>query len=281
MARIDSLSIFLDGDSTKDKLAESYGKVIDNIQQTTLSARLKNTDLSGDPSTGTVEAKRIQNTDSQAYGTARTGGKGQHVLADPVTVAIDKDKELINEVEEKDVQLYGVAGLIDKKAALNQRSMMRELERAFFEEAKTSGSDAAATGADLAEKIEAIIQSIETTKNDYVDGVPRDMIHVVMTPKTYGKFRTYLDTTVNNANVNTAAAEMGTYHGVSVYSSVYLPSGAEVIAMVEGSIAQPVMTTLANPEKIQLSNAYAFGIFYSYGTKAVMPELIKWDDLGE
>lgn len=281
MARIDSLSIYLDGDSTKDKLAESYGKVIDNIEQTTLSARLKNSDLSGDPTTGTVEAKRIQNTDSQAYGTARSGNKGQHVLADPVVIAIDKDKELINEVEEKDVKLYGVSGIIEKKAALNQRSMMRELERAFFAEAKTAGSDAAAAGANLAEKIEAIVQSIETTKNDYVDGVPRDMIHVVMTPKTYGQFRNYLDTTVNNANVNTAAAEAGTFHGVSVYSSTYLPSGAEVIAMVEGAVAQPVMTTIAQPEKIQFSNAYGFGIFYSYGTKAVMPELIKWDDLGE
>lgn len=281
MARIDSLSIFLDGDSTKDKLAESYGKVIANIEQATISARLKNTDLSGDPNSGTVEAKRIQNTDSQAYGTARSGNKGQHVLADPVTVAIDKDRELINEVEEKDVKLYGVDGLISKKAALNQRSMMRELERAFFDCAKTEGTDAAATGDTLADKIEAIIQKIETVKNDYVDGVPRDMIHVVMTPKTYGQFRNYLDTTVNNANVNTAAAEMGTFHGVSVYSSVYLPAGCEVIAMVEGSVAQPVMTTLDEPAKFPASNAYHFGIFYSYGTKAVMKDLIFWDDLGE
>lgn len=279
MARIDSLSIFLDGDSTKDKLAESYGKVIENIEQAAISARLKNTDLSGDPTTGTVEAKRIQNTDSQAYGTARSGGKGQHVLADPVVVAIDVDKELINEVEEKDVKLYGVDGLIAKKAALNQRSMIRELERAFFACAKTEGAGAAATGANLAEKVEAIIQKIETTKNDYVDGVPRDMIHVVMTPKTYGQFRNYLDTAVNNANVNTAAAEMGTFHGVSVYSSVYLPTGAEVVAMVEGAIAQPVMTTLDEPAKFPASNAYHFGIFYSYGTKAVMKDLIFWDDL--
>lgn len=276
MARIDSLSIFLDGDSTKDKLAESYGKVIANIEQTTISARLKNTDLSGDPTTGTVEAKRMQNTDSQAYGTAR-GGKGQHILADPVTVAIDKDKELINEVEEKDIKLYGVAGLISKKSALNQRSMIRELERAFFTEAKTAGTDASLAGTTIQDQIEEIIQKIETTKNDYVDGVPRDMIHVVLTPKSYGLLRDYLDTTAHNANVNTAAGEMGTYHGVSVYSSVYMPTGAEVIAMVEGAVAQPVMTTIDEPAKFPASNAYHFGIFYSYGTKAVMKDLIYWN----
>lgn len=276
MARIDSLSIFLDGDSTKDKLAESYGKVISNIGAGTISSRLKNTDLSGDPSTGTVEAKRIQNTDSQAYGTARSGGKGAHVLADPVTVSIDVDKELINEVEEKDVKLYGVAGLIDKKATLNQRSMMRELERAFFAEAKTSGTKATLTAADIAGKVEELIETIETTKNDYIDGVPRDMIHVVMSPKTYGELRNYLDSTTNNANVTTAIAEMGSFHGVNVYSSVYLPTDVSMVAMVEGSIAQPVMSNLDEPAKFPASNAYHFGIFYSYGTEAVMPELIQY-----
>lgn len=279
--RQDSLSIFLDGESTKDKLAESYGKVINNIEAGTISSRLKNTDLSGDPTTGTVEAKRIQNTDSQAYGTARSGNKGQEYVADPVTVSINTDKELINEVEEKDIKLYGVAGLIEKKSALNQRSMMRELERAFFTCAKDEGTDAALAGSTLADKVEELIQKIETTKNDYVDGVPRDMIHIVMTPKTYGQFRNYLDTSVNNANVNTAIAEMGTFHGVSVYSSVYLPSGVEMVGMVEGSIAQPVMTTIDEPAKFPASNAYHFGIFFSYGTKAVMKDLIFWDDLGE
>ena len=45
MARIDALSIELLSGG-KDKLAEEYGKVIENIQARTLSARLKNTDLS-------------------------------------------------------------------------------------------------------------------------------------------------------------------------------------------------------------------------------------------
>jgi hypothetical protein len=100
------------------------------------------------------------------------------------------------------------------------------------------------------------------------------MIAIVCDTATYGELRNFLDKDANNANVNTAAAEFGTFHGVKVYSSVYLPSGVEAIGMVEGAVAQPVLPTISDAEKIQLSNAYGFGMFYSYGTKAVMPDLI-------
>ena len=50
MARLDALSIEL-VTTGKDKLAEAYGKVIENIQHITLANALKNTDLSGDPPT--------------------------------------------------------------------------------------------------------------------------------------------------------------------------------------------------------------------------------------
>ena len=47
--------------------------------------------------------------------------------------------------------------------------------------------------------------------------------------------------------------------------------------MADGAVAQPVLPTVAEPERIQLSNAIAFGLFYSYGTKAVSPDLIFSD----
>ena len=84
--------------SGKDFLAELYGKVIDNIQKTTLSSVLKNTDLSGTPTSGTVEARRFANAVSKDYGTARAAAKGDAVKAKPVTVAIDKDKEIVEEL---------------------------------------------------------------------------------------------------------------------------------------------------------------------------------------
>jgi len=276
MARIASLSQ-LNESAGKDYLAESYGKVIENIEKSTISSVIKNTDLSGTPNSGSLEAKRFTNTASNAYGTARSGRAGQLNVVRPVTISIDTDRELIHEVEEKDISLYGVDGLISRKQAQDAKSMARELERKFFSVAAIEGSRKATfTAATALEKFEEFVQGIENTQNDFVDGVDRDMIHVVMNTATYGALRTYIDTNTNNANVNTAMAEFGTLHGVKVYSSVYLPSGVTHIGMVEGAIAQPVMTNLDDSGKFPASNAYHFGMFYSYGTKAVMPDLIQY-----
>ena len=287
MARITSLSILL-STSGKDQLAEKYGPVIENLQKATISGALKNTELSGDPTTGTVEAKRFVNAASAAYGTARAAQKGTGVKASPVTVALNVDKEIIEEIEEKDVRLYGVDNVINRRVSNHGKSMERELERAFFKEAATAGTTITLTKTSINEKVEELIQSIEATKNDFVDGVDRDMISIVLDTATYGELRSFLDTGTHNANVDTNAKEFGLFHGVRVYSSVYLPTltapaadskttttTVHMIGMVNGSVALPVMPTVAAPEKIQLSNAIGFGIFYSYGAKAVMPDLIK------
>ena len=272
MARIESLGMLLE-QGGKDYLAEEYGKVIENIEKTTISGALKNTDLSGTPTSGTVEAKRFVNASSKDYGTARNANKGDQVKAKPVTIAINVKKEIVEEIEEHDVSLYGVESVVSRRVTNHGKSMTRELERAFFAEAATAGSALTTDKTAINDKIEALIQQIENTKNDYVDGVDRDMISVVCDTATYGELRAFLDTR-NNANVGTDAAEFNRFHGVKVYSSVYLPSGVNAIGMVDGAVAQPVLPTVANPEKIQLSNAIGFGIFYSFGTKAVMPDLI-------
>lgn len=273
MARIESLNMLLES-AGKDFLAEEYGKVIENISKGTISGALKNTDLSGTPTAGTVEAKRFVNASSKDYGTARSANKGDGVKAKPVVIAINVDKEIIEEIEEKDVSLYGVDSVVSRRTANHGKSMTRELERAFFAEAAAAGTKLTTDKTAINEKVEALIQQIENTKNDFVDGVDRDMIAVVCDTATYGELRNFLDKEANNANVDTGAAEFSRFHGVRVYSSVYLPSGVEAVGMVDGAIAQPVLPTVSNPQKIQLSNAIGFGIFYSYGTKAVMPDLI-------
>lgn len=277
MARIDSLSIQLQTDaSAKDKLAESYGKVIENLEKSTISSVLKNTDLSGDPASGTVEAKRFANAIAQNYGTARGNGYANKVKAKPVVVALDTNKEFIEEVEEKDLRTYGIGGLIERRTTNQGGAIKRLLERAFFTEAVNSGSALTLSSDTIEGKFEEAIQEIETTKNDFVDGVERDLINIICSPATYGQIRTYLDKGVNNSNVSTAVGEFGQFHGVDVYSSVYLPNGVDFIIMVKGSVAQPVIPSIYNPAKIELSDATGFGIFLYFGTKAVTPELIKY-----
>lgn len=271
MARIESLNMLLDT-TGKDYLAESYGKVIENIEKTAISAQLKNRDLSGTPESGSVEAKRFVNAESNEYGTARTGRAGVAIKVKPVIIQIDNDREIIEEIEEKDVSLCGVDSVVSRRVSNHARAMTRELERAFFDEALQEGNEVNFTAATDIAKLEEIIQKVETVQNDFVDGVPRDMISVVLSTSEYSKIRSYLD--AGNANVDTSAAEFSIYHGVRVYSSVYLPEGCSHIAMCEGAIAQPVLPKVYNAKPIELSNAIGFGIFYYYGTKVVMPDLV-------
>lgn len=277
MARIDALSIEL-VTTGKDKLAEEYGKVIDNLQHITLASRLKNTDLSGDPTSGTVEAKRFKNISGNTYGTARTAGKGQAVKAQPVVIAINDDTEYIEEVEEKDLKTYGVGGLIERRTKNHQDALAVELDTKFFAEAVNAGTAFTSTATAIEDEIEEAIEEIETTKNNFVNGVPRNMIEVVMSPAYYGKLRNKINAISNSNNLGVVPNyEQGTFNNVNVYSNVFLPQGINYVVMVKGAVAQPVMTSIMNPEKVQLSDATAFGLFAYKGTKAVMDDLIIYN----
>lgn len=274
MARIDALSIEL-REGGKDKLAEEYGKVIENIQAITLASRLKNTDLSGDPTSGTVEAKRFVNVAGKAYGTARGAGKGQAIKAEPVVIAINDDTEYIEEVEEKDLMTYGVNGLIERRTRNHQDALAVELDTKFFAEAKNAAQAFTPTATEVSEEIEEAIQKVETVKNDFVNGVPRNMIEVVMSPAYYGKLRTKINASGNSMKlVDMANYEEGIYNNTRVYSSAFLPEGTDYIVMVKGAVAQPVRTSIYNPSKVEFSDATAFGLFAYKGTKAVMSDLI-------
>ena len=279
MARLDALSIKMTDGSTAEKLAEEYGKVIENLQHITLASRLKNTDLSGDPTSGTVEAKRFVNVSGKAYGTARGHGYADKIKADPVVVALNDDTEYLEEVEEKDLKTYGVAGLIERRTRNHQDALAVELDTKFFAEAVDKGTSFSPTGTpSIEDEIEEAIQTIETTKNNFVQGVPRNMIEVVMSPLYYGKLRNKINSIPNSNNLGVVPNyEQGTFNNVSVYSNVFLPNGINYVVMVKGAVAQPIMTSIYNPKQIELSDAIGFGLFAYKGTKAVTPDLIIYN----
>lgn len=273
MPRITALNI-LTQDDGKEYLSELYGRVIENVQKALISTGLKNTDLSGDPSSGSVEAKRFVNATSQDYGTARTNGKGGSVKAKPVNVVIDVDREIVEEIEEKDTRLYGVDGLLDRRAANHILRMAAELDTAFFAEAASVAVEVEVDMSAAVEDIlEAVIQECENTQNDFVDGVPRSMMHLSLSSAFYGKVRNNLDKQTRS-NVDTAAEEFYTWHGVETASNIHLPDGVDILLQVKGAVAQPVMADQYVAEKIPLSNAYGVELFYHYGTDAVTPDLI-------
>ncbi len=277
MPRITSLSVLLDPQG-KMLLSEAYDGVLENVQKSTISGQIKNTDLSGDPTAGTVEAKRFANATSKKYGTARTAGKGDNVEGKPVTVAIDQDREFIEEIAQKDVSLLGVDGLIAKRSANHAMRMAAELDSAFFKEAVAEGAQfTPSTGTTAIQDIlEEAIVTLETLQNDYIDGIDRSLMSIQCNPQIYSKIRKYLDEETHNANVDTAAETFQTYHGVRIMSTVRLPQGCSFVLQVDGSIAQPVRSTSYSAEKIPLSEDIAVELFFYYGTKAVTPETILY-----
>ena len=278
--RIQSLNVLLDGSSDgKMLLKEAYDGVIANVQKGTISSKIKNTDLSGDPSAGTVEAKRFVNASSQAYGTARGAGKGTAVKGKTVTVPINVDREFVEEVEQKDIKLLGVDGLVAKRSANHAQRLVAELDTAFFAEGKTAGTQfkPASTMTDIKDIVESAILQLEKLKNNYIDGLDRSMLSITFDPDTYSAMRMYLDTVVNT-NVDTTTEEFNMYHGVKCYNSNRLPSGVKFEIMMDESIAQPVMSDVYTAEKIPLSDAVGIELFFHYGTKAVTPDTILWYD---
>lgn len=274
MARTKAISLIQTG-STKVDLAELSGLVIGNIQKDTLASGLKSQSYTGNPASGSVEYKRFKNSVSQVYGTARAAGKGSAITVPPTTVNLNTHKEIVEEAAKFDLDTFGVGNIMARRADNHVDTVAAEFDTAFFQCAVDEGTSFSTTETDVEAIVEAFIQTLETVKNDYVRGVPRNIMRLVCDPSFYGKIRNYLDKNVGNANVDSAAEDFATFHGVRCYSSVFVPSGTNAIIMIDGAIAQPaVIYPYKEPEKIPLSNDYGVSMFYDYGTKALTPDLI-------
>ena len=275
MARTDALSINIDA-NTADKLAEIQGFVIEAIQKGAVSEKMKNTEYSGDPTTGSVEIDRFKNAQVDDYGTARAAGAGKKILnTGKVTININEDKEIVEEIAKKDVKLYGIASIMDKRKKNQALRMIADLDTRFFAQMVTDGTEITGltTATPLVDNLESIIQSIETTQNDWVDGVDREMIEISVKPAIYGKLLNYIDSVPNPIS----GLKEDVFHGVKIYSNHRQTK--DIICAIHGAVGQPV--TVDEPEKIQLSNNYDCSLFYSRGTKAVMPDLIRYANIAE
>lgn len=271
--RIDAQSIMSGAD--KDKLAETLGGIIENMQKSMISMQIKNKDYSGDMNAGSVEVSRFTNSKSKDAGTARTTGKGD--LLDnkgKVKVFLDKHKEIVEEIKASDLKTRGLGNILAQRAKNHKVTMERELENAFWKEAETVGTAITlpASATTIEEKIELVIQSIETIKNEFVDGVERDLIAISVKPTIYGQIRNYVDK-IPGSTLGFEVEKVGNYHGVTVFSN-HRQSDDIIVSALE-SIAQPVNVYPYDIKNIPLSNDLALMLFFDYGTKAVTPDLIK------
>ena len=104
----------------------------------------------------------------------------------------------------------------------------------------------------------------------FLDGVDRDMLVLTVTPAVYGKLANYIDSVPNSIN----GLNDEIFHKVRIFSNHRQTKDA--ICMIDGAVAQLVTTDEYDVEKIPLSNNYGLELFFSKGTKAVMPDLIKY-----
>ena len=209
---IDSLNLtkLSDLEGTEDgklKLAEEYKGIIENVGRRTISSLFKNTRLSGDPDSGTLTAKRFASAKSEEYGTARAAGKGKPGRGMNVSVDIDIDKEILEEYEQKDIKLGGIPGLLSERRTAITRAMVRELDENFFLVAVgkrkesdgtvgtvAGGTEVTVSGDTIKDRVTAVVMKLHTAKNEFVDGIEKEDIHVVLSPEAYEEMRDYIDT---------------------------------------------------------------------------------------
>lgn len=277
MARTPALSIYVDA-STKAELMNKIAGVFENLAKKTISGRLKSKNGALNESAGSFEFKRFANATVQTYGTARTTGAGSKVTAVPVVVNMDKTKEVVEEVNSFDAQSFtgeDLNAFLARRQIAIQQSVERDLDRDFFNTIKTGGTASSVTiskGEKLVPQFDALIATLETLSNNYVDGVDREQMALVLSPELYGLVKSELNDCYNFSGTVADEVFKG-INGVATFSSNRLPEGVDYELVVMDSVAQPVMITEATIEKIPLSTEYAVEIFYRHGTKVLAPEL--------
>ena len=157
--------------------------------------------------------------------------------------------------------------MAEKRKGNHIKKLQAYLDTEFFACAVKEGTEVKElTTGTIVEKLEALIQSVETTQNDWVDGVDRDMLVLTVTPKIYGELANYIDSVPNSLTNLTDEY----FHNVRIYSNHRQTKDA--ICMIDGAVGQLVTTDQYDAEKIPLSNDIALELFFSKGTKAVMPD---------
>ena len=277
MPRTEALSIYV-SDSVKAELKNKIAGVFENLAKDTISGRLKSKNGVLNEKAGSFEFKRFANATRKDYGTARAAGKGDKVKAAPVIINLDRNSEIVEEVNTFDAASFTDedlnAFLARRKTAI-QQSVARDLDRDFFLAAKTGGTSGTAikTSENLVAQLEGIIAGLEVTNNEYVDGVDREQMALVLDPTLYGKVKTELNDCYNFSGTVADEVFKG-INGVATFSSNRLPAGVNYVLMVMDSIAQPVMITDTDVEKIPLSNEYAVEVFYRNKSKVLAQELV-------
>ena len=271
-----SLNVLINGTSTKDDLAVVLDGVLENIQVSAVSEAIKNKNGSGSPQSGAVEYKRLANATLADKGTARQAGKGSQLKAETISVLIDTDKEIVEEVTTKDLKLYGVAGMAQKRADNQSKRIAAFLDKTFFDVAVKAGTQfTRGSLTDPKEIVDAMIVQAKNTSSDFIDGIDAEDLVLVLDGSYRKALKNDLDSLPNGTRPENG--RIGVYDSVEVFESNRLPENVHAIVMIRGAVAQPYFVSEYDFEKIPLDDNYAIENFSYCGTKALMKETIIYD----
>ena len=289
MAMTDALSIYLENGTTKAYLKNVLAGIFENYQKEALSARFKSKNANLNRAAGSYEFKRFANSTVRDYGTARTAGKGDKIIAPPITVNLDKNKEIVEEVNFFDADGSftdeGFKAMVERRKTNFELSVTDFLDLDFFSVAKAGGTAATALGVTDLDSTKSFKRQIETligkfektgkngTENKYVRGIDRRYMALILDSSLYGLVKDELNDCRIFSQMISDEKFTG-INGVACFSSVNLPDGVDYELMTMDSIAQPVLPSGFEFEKIPLSIEYAMEMFFRYGSKVLAPELV-------
>ena len=266
----EALNIMLQDGETKDNLKQVLSGVLENVSARAVSEQLKAKNGSGTPEGGVIEYKRFVNAELKDKGTARAAGKGDEVKAKPVKVYIDTDKEIVEELQGKDVKLYGIDGMAERRKGNHQSAIIRYLDREFFTKV-LKGTEVTAKD-NVQDTIDDLLERARTLKNDFIDGIESDLLVIVVNSRYRKAMKKILDDLPNGTDPKEQA--IGMYDSVRVYESNRLPTDVEAVVMMDGAIAQPYYVSEYSAEKVPFDDAVALEDYLYKGTEALMEDTI-------
>lgn len=266
----EALNIMMQNGTTKENLKQVLNGVLENVAAKAISEQIKAKNGSGNPEGGVIEYKRFVNAELKDKGTARTAGKGDALKAKPVKVVIDTDKEIIEELQGKDVKLYGIDGMAERRKVNHQSAIIRYLDREFFKEVE-KGTEVTAKD-NIQDTIDELLQKARTLKNDFIDGIESDLLVIVVDSEYRKGMKKILDDLPNGTDPKEQA--IGMYDSVRVYESIRMPEGIQAVVMMDGAIAQPYYVSEYSAEKVPFDDAVALEDFLYKGTEALMEDTI-------
>ncbi len=266
----EALNIMMQDGTTKENLKQVLSGVLENVSARAVSEQIKAKNGSGTPEGGVIEYKRFVNAELKDKGTARKAGEGDKLKAKPVKVYIDTDKEIVEELQGKDVKLYGIDGMAERRKVNHQSAIVRYLDREFF--AKVLEGTKVEAKESIQDTIDDLLYKARNLQNDFIDGIESDML-VIVVDSTYRKgMKKILDELPNGTDPKEQA--IGMYDSVRVYESIRMPVGVHCVVMMDGAIAQPYYVSEYGAEKVPFDDAVALEDFLYKGTKALMEDTI-------